>query len=514
MMQRLFLVFCLISIAGSAQLASAQQNIANGASAVATQTIVDQFYPQQLVDPAYPNDRNSCFGVMQVGQDGQPSIIIANYLDARGAIRILTRGANGAFTAIDGPSGLNLGGSNCSIEFIDVDGDGAKEIHLAIIGAGVGTADWLFRWNGSSLTTLNPVTQGKFASSSEFGNANFADLYHDGALAVYCVQTYPPSQDGKSDEPDRVYRWQNGTYQRSANALLLALPAGGPSSPFTATFGVAKGSGGPYTLRVINGDSQGNHRASGQVLINGQVVTSFQLTGDSITSSAITVTSANQLTVNFDAQYTDGNLAIVVEDGSPVPSPPSSLTAVANGNNQITLSFVPSVSAGVYAYHFYRGLESGVAPSPGNLVRVDQISSNSFRDHGLMPSTTYFYVVEAVNGYGSSAPSNEASATTSSQTPVNSMPPSAPSGLSVQALGTQNNLSWSASTTAGVTYSIFRSTVSGFAPSGSNRIANKLTATRYVDTGLNPSTVYYYLAEAVNSAGSSSPSNQVMAAFG
>lgn len=56
--------------------------------------------------------------------------------------------------------------------------------------------------------------------------------------------------------------------------------------------------------------------------------------------------------------------------------------------------------------------------------------------------------------------------------------------------------------------------MSGFAPSGSNRIANNLTATRYVDTGLNSSTIYYYLAEAVNSAGSSLPSNQVMAAFG
>jgi hypothetical protein len=324
MMQRLFAAFYIVACVVTVTSASGQQ------SSVAPETIVDQFYPQQLVDPNFPDDRTSCFGIMQVGQDGQPSVIVANYLDAYGAIRILTRGDKGTFAATDGPTGLNLGGSRCSVDFLDVNGDGVKEVHVAIAGAGVGTADWLFRWDGQTLVTLNPVVKGKFASTTAFGSANFVDLYHDGTLAVYCVRANTPSQDGKLDEPDQVYRWQNGTFQRSANALLLSLPVGGANSPFTTSFVVAKGSVGPYTLRVINGDNQGNHRASGQVLLNGQSVTWFQLTGNSMSSSPITVTSnaPNQLTVNFNNQYTDGNLAIVVEDGSPAPLPPSSLTAV------------------------------------------------------------------------------------------------------------------------------------------------------------------------------------------
>ena len=60
-------------------------------------------------------------------------------------------------------------------------------------------------------------------------------------------------------------------------------------------------------------------------------------------------------------------------------------------------------------------------------------------------------------------------------------------------------------------YSVYRSTASGFTPSSSNQIVNGVNASSYSDTGLSASTAYYYLAEAVNSAGSSRPSNQASA---
>jgi hypothetical protein len=56
-------------------------------------------------------------------------------------------------------------------------------------------------------------------------------------------------------------------------------------------------------------------------------------------------------------------------------------------------------------------------------------------DRGLLPSTTYYYVAEAINGYGSSGPSNEASATTGVQPLVIITPPTAPTGLSVELIG-------------------------------------------------------------------------------
>jgi hypothetical protein len=46
------------------------------------------------------------------------------------------------------------------------------------------------------------------------------------------------------------------------------------------------------------------------------------------------------------------------------------------------------------------------------------VSGTSFTDTGLAPSTTYFYLVEAANAGGTSAASNQASATTQSGPPT------------------------------------------------------------------------------------------------
>src|SRR6201996_1106516 len=89
-----------------------------------------------------------------------------------------------------------------------------------------------------------------------------------------------------------------------------------------------------------------------------------------------------------------------------------------------------------------------------------------------------------------------------------SQAPSAPSGLTGSAASSSViNLSWTADvapancTISG--YNVYRSTQSGFTPSGSNLIASGVTAHSYSDTGLKPSTTYFYVVEAVDSAGTS-----------
>jgi hypothetical protein len=63
----------------------------------------------------------------------------------------------------------------------------------------------------------------------------------------------------------------------------------------------------------------------------------------------------------------------------------------------------------------YRSATSGFTPSPSNLV-AEGVQGSPFTDSGLTHSTTYYYVVEAVNGAGSSGASNQASATTQGAT--------------------------------------------------------------------------------------------------
>ena len=89
--------------------------------------------------------------------------------------------------------------------------------------------------------------------------------------------------------------------------------------------------------------------------------------------------------------------------------------------------------------------------------------------------------------------------------------PVAPTGVTANAAtSSQINLTWTASTTPGVSYSVFGSTTSGFTPSSSNQLVSGLTTTTYPNSGLAASTTYYYVVEAVNSTGTAA-SSQVSA---
>ncbi len=89
-------------------------------------------------------------------------------------------------------------------------------------------------------------------------------------------------------------------------------------------------------------------------------------------------------------------------------------------------------------------------------------------------------------------------------------PPAAPGGVTATAKSaTEIDLSWTLA--SGVTYNVYRSTVSGFTPDGSNVVATGLSAAAYADMGLTASTTYDYVVEAVNAGGNSSPSAEVSA---
>jgi len=198
----------------------------------------------------------------------------------------------------------------------------------------------------------------------------------------------------------------------------------------------------------------------------------------------------------------------------PPPNPPTNLAATAISSSQINLSWTASTTTTPgLTYSIFRSTTSPFSPGSGNQI-ASGVSGTSFPDNGLAPSTQYFYLAEAVDSGGSSGPSNEASATTLPPTPCTTVP-SAPTGLTATATSSsQINLSWTASTAGtgcSITYNVFSSTTSGFTPSSSNQIASGLTSTSFPNSGLAASTTYFYVVEAVDSAGSSGASNQASA---
>jgi hypothetical protein len=87
--------------------------------------------------------------------------------------------------------------------------------------------------------------------------------------------------------------------------------------------------------------------------------------------------------------------------------------------------------------------------------------------------------------------------------------PAAPKKLTATEASTkQINLTWSASATPGVTYSVFRSQEPGFATTAASELASGLTGTTYSDTSANPATTYYYAVAALNQAGLSVATNE------
>ena len=79
--------------------------------------------------------------------------------------------------------------------------------------------------------------------------------------------------------------------------------------------------------------------------------------------------------------------------------------------------------------------------------------------------------------------------------------PAAPTGITAVAKSASEiDLSWTASTTNGVTYNIYRSTTAGFKPATANLLASSTTTT-YADTGLKPNSTEYYVVASTNAAG-------------
>ena len=91
------------------------------------------------------------------------------------------------------------------------------------------------------------------------------------------------------------------------------------------------------------------------------------------------------------------------------PSAPTSLTATATSSSQINLDWSNNTEGDLFGYNVYRSLSSG---GPYSLI-YGGATTSAYSDLGLVASTTYHYVVTAVDTSGNeSLTSTQASATT------------------------------------------------------------------------------------------------------
>jgi fibronectin type 3 domain-containing protein len=181
--------------------------------------------------------------------------------------------------------------------------------------------------------------------------------------------------------------------------------------------------------------------------------------------------------------------------GSPsVPSTPTGLSASSVSSSQINLSW--NASSGATSYNVKRSAASG-----GPYTTIDSPTGTSYSNTGLSASTTYYYVVSAVNANGESSNSTQASATTQDQ--QDTTPPAAPTGLAATAGDATVSLDWannSESDLAG--YNVYRATSSGGYGSA---LVSGLTSSSYTDNAVTNGTTYYYIVTAVDTSSNESP---------
>ncbi len=190
--------------------------------------------------------------------------------------------------------------------------------------------------------------------------------------------------------------------------------------------------------------------------------------------------------------------------GSDKPGAPTGLTATAAGETAINLSWTAPSDDGGSAITGYKIEVSNTGNS--GWAALATVTATSYRHTGLSAGTTRFYRVFATNANGDGPASNTASATTTTASP-----PDPPRNLRATAAdSSQINLRWDAPAddngSAVTGYYIEVSDNAG--SSWTDLVVNTgSTATTYPHTGLDPVTTRHYRVSAINSEGTSNPSN-------
>ena len=196
------------------------------------------------------------------------------------------------------------------------------------------------------------------------------------------------------------------------------------------------------------------------------------------------------------------------------PAAPTSLTATADGQTTINLSWTAPTNAGGAAITGYQ-IESSPTGTDNwtDLERNTNSTATTYAHTGLTAGTTVHYRVSAINSEGAGAASNPASATTSTPTVITA--PAAPTSLTATADGqTTINLSWMAPTNTG------GAAITGYqiesSPTGTDNWTDlegntNSTATTYAHTGLSAGTTVHYRVSAINSEGAGAASNPASA---
>ncbi len=285
---------------------------------------------------------------------------------------------------------------------------------------------WSLQYNGTTLQTNVPVVTGQttlFVIADTFGSNGQPDqisLYVDptslgGTAPATPTLQYSPANTtafqsiayygGNTANQSSLDEIRVGTnFAAVTPSVVVVIPPPPTSLTVTAGSKLATLSWSPVSgatsYNIYEGTAAGGESTT-------PVATG--ITGSMYTVTGLTNGTAYYFTVA--AVNTSGASAVSNEASATpsaslgVPAAPTGLTA-AGGSNQVSLSW--TAVSGATSYNIYEATASG---AEGSTPIVTGVTASSYTATGLTNGTAYFFTVAAVNSYGTSATSSEASAT-------------------------------------------------------------------------------------------------------
>jgi titin len=180
----------------------------------------------------------------------------------------------------------------------------------------------------------------------------------------------------------------------------------------------------------------------------------------------------------------------------PLPNSPNQIVATPESATKITLTWQEALQPGglpIASYQVYQGTINGV------FTKIATVTSPTYNNISLLPATTYYYQIVAVdNGYDDSPPSDPVSATT--------MPsPPAPTNLTATAAAAAKiSLTWQWTPAQGGLPSARFLIYCGTSMTGQPQVGTA-TADSFTYTGATPATQYYCYVVAVDTGNDDSP---------
>jgi len=197
---------------------------------------------------------------------------------------------------------------------------------------------------------------------------------------------------------------------------------------------------------------------------------------------------------------------------------PQTSVVASPGNNQVRLSWsAPSSDRGsaLKKFKVYRATTPGGESLDRPPLATLSNSTLTFTDTTATNGSTWYYVVVATNGVGTSDPSAERSATPSGSTTATV--PGAPTSVAASNPAGRIHLQWNPPASDGgatvTAYRVFRGAARG-GEDLANPVATVSTTSYDDEVGLTAGTTYYYVVKAVNSVGAGPSSAEVSATLG